>query len=601
MRTSQQRQLDYESQQLIRQLLQTPIEEKQPTTQLYFDVAVKFGKTTEYRLLWFRFDARKLFLMRHSDIRTEILFSAFSYVTLENNPSRIKLIVNDCIETPKTYEIYTQSDNDTIQIFQILRSLSTVPKRCIYQQDYYLDYVNKKMFITCKKRGQKTWAKREMYIYNGLFILYQQGGQIPRTICPLSEKVQITLHPNNIMEITTPIRRILLHFDNERKLIDVYNCFMTCEQYTRQLYMPIKDFQVGKLGDLHQTCKDVCIKNNLYPEECYDNFPVLCEILRAVTKKRCVTVGDKKATKKEEEELTRRPPPPQQIHYPEDDLRLYCVKEDPKRIFTNWQSVGRGGFGEVFKAERKEDKKTVAVKVLRHSIDERYAKIGIEIARMNKWKHPNLMDTIGCYLHDHKVYIAMDYCNMGNLKQLLKQRNQQTSFPDIAFILLFTIKGLNYIHETGFIHRDIKTANILMTDRYCVKVIDFGLVVRKSSQPQNRAGSKSYMAPEVIKQMPYDEKIDIWSIGCVAQELFEGQPPYKEHGLIKGMFKTAAFGAQYLRDESKALHVFVDFINRCFYYNPRDRPSCADLLKHPFLQLANDSYYMRRFYESNLY
>ena len=202
------RKLDDETLQLIQQSQSKPIALKTPLKELFFDTAINFGERYLYRIIHFRFDIRKIFFIRHAQAKEEFCFTQISEVQLEKY---VKLTVVDMRGFPKHFHIMTQTTNDTIQIFQILRSLSTVPKRCIYQQDYYLDYVNKKMFITCKKRGQKTWAKREMYIYNGLFILYQQGGQIPRTICPLSEKVQITLHPNNIMEITTPIRRILLH------------------------------------------------------------------------------------------------------------------------------------------------------------------------------------------------------------------------------------------------------------------------------------------------------------------------------------------------------------------------------------------------------
>ncbi|BFU20742.1 serine/threonine-protein kinase, putative [Entamoeba histolytica HM-1:IMSS-B] len=590
--------LDYDSRQLIEQLMLTPNDKRTPLNQIFFDVAVGFNKRTEYRMLWFRFDIRKLYFLRHGDPREELLFSSFSFVTLEDNNSKIKLIVTDFVENPKTYFIITQSQSDTLQIFQLLRGISTRPTMLFFEQDFYQDYVNKKRTVACKKRGQTAWARRDMIIFNGLFVLYGETGRIPLTMCPMCDKVNIMRHPRNVLEITTSIRRILLHFDSDIDMNDTYECLLTCDQYIRQPIMfPVKDFFTGKLGDLHQSCREVCIKNMLYPEECFDNFPVLCEILRAVTKKRCVTVGDRKTTKKEEEELTRRPPPPPQVPLQEDDLGQYCIKEDPKKYYSNFVSVGKGGFGEVFKATRKEDGAAVALKVLRHSVDERYAKIGCEVARMKLWDHPNLIKTIGCFLYDHKVYIGMEFCSGGTLKSMLKPRNQGLSFSEIAYILKQSLQGIAYIHQTGFIHRDIKTANILMDDHYCVKVIDFGLVVRKSSQPQNRAGSKSYMAPEVIKQIPYDEKVDIWSIGCVAQELLESQPPYKEHGVIKGMFKTAAFGAQYLRDETKAIEPFVDFVNKCFAYDPRDRPSCDELLTHKFLQYAQQSNYMRRCYE----
>ena len=86
------------------------------------------------------------------------------------------------------------------------------------------------------------------------------------------------------------------------------------------------------------------------------------------------------------------------------------------------------------------------------------------------------------------------------------------------------------------------------------------------------------MAPEVIRQEPYGAKVDIWSVGCVAQELFEGQPPYRELGMMKGIFKTATVGACGLRQPTKALPEFVDFLGHCFAFSPDERFSAEQLL-----------------------
>ncbi|ELP94750.1 serine/threonine protein kinase, putative [Entamoeba invadens IP1] len=572
----QPRVLDYESLRKIEQLETTPPSQRKVLNQLYFDVAVGQNKRIEYRLLWFRFDIRKLYLLRHGEPLEELLYSSFSYVTLEEG--RIKLVTTDLVENSKVYTIHTQSPHDTVQIFTILRAISTVPTTQFYEEDYFQDYVNKKTSVLCKKRGMNAWSRREMIIFNGLFVLYNETSNIPITMCPMYEKVVLICHPRAILEITTLIRRILLHFESDAAMTETYNVLMTCLQYERHpAVYSVKDFFSGKLADLQQGCRDVCVKNQLYPEECSDKFAVLCEILRAVLKKKVVTQGTQKAVKKEEEELTRRAAPPPQQSMPEDDLTQYCERRDPKLLFKSFTSIGKGGFGEVFRAYSIKTNTPIALKVLKHSVDERYAKIGSEVARMKLWNHQNLIKTSGCWMFEHKVYIGMEYCSTGTLKSMIKPRGNCLGFPDIAYILLSTLSGLDYIHKSGFIHRDIKTANILMDDRFCIKIIDFGLVVRKSSMPQNRAGSKSYMAPEVIKQQPYDEKVDVWSVGCVAQELMESQPPYKEHGVIKGMFKTAAFGAQYLRDETKAPVDFVDFVDLCFEYDAKNRPSCESL------------------------
>ncbi|EKE37169.1 hypothetical protein ENUP19_0040G0021 [Entamoeba nuttalli] len=571
---NQQRKLDDESLHIIKELQQIPDSKKTFLTEICFDVAITFGKRTEYRMLYFNFKLRKLFFLRHAKVREEILFSSLSQVGLDD---KIKIIWNDLFGNATTHYIITQSYSDTVQIFYLLRTLSFHPLSKFFEEDFKHDIVKKKYSVKCKKRGQTAWAHRQMIIYNGEFILFGDNPHIPLTICPLASKVSFTIHANYILEINTAIRKIILSFSNDHELNMTYNTLMTCEQFIRPpVIIKVRTFTSNKLAYLLNSCRDICIKNMLYPDECVEHFAVLCEILRAITKKRSVTQGNKKEIMIEEDEYLKKPQIGKKIIYPEDELKQYCLTDDPKKYYKNFVSVGKGGFGDVYKVQRIDEQGYVALKVLKHSVEERSEKMGIEVARMKLWDHPNLIKMIGCWLFGNQVFISMEYCSLGTLKTIIK--NQPMPLQDIAYVIQCTLKGLEYIHKQGFIHRDIKTTNIMLDGNYNVKIIDFGLVVRINSNPSNRAGSKSYMAPEVIKQIPYNEKVDVWSIGCVAQELFETQPPYKEHGVIKGMFKTAVYGAEGLRDITKAPVDFVDFINKCFVFESKDRASCTELL-----------------------
>ena len=303
--------------------------------------------------------------------------------------------------------------------------------------------------------------------------------------------------------------------------------------------MIAKDFFSGRLSELTPTCRELCGKNQLYPEECEDKFDILCEVLRAQTKKRYATVQEKrnfqaqqqkidKMDESEKEQLraerAERKKNEQSLIPAEDNMKQYCKEEDPHHLFTNLVAVGKGGFGQVFQCNRVEDNKVIALKVLKHTIDERGSKIGSEVSRLYHWKHPNIVSFEGAWIFNTQVYIAMEYCAAGTLKDIQKQRSQPFNENDTAYLVRESLKGIHFIHEEGFIHRDIKMSNIMVKQNCDVKLIDFGLVVRKSQNPSNRAGSKAYMAPEVIKQVPYDEKVDIWSMGCVAQELLERLP-----------------------------------------------------------------------------
>ena len=112
-------------------------------------------------------------------------------------------------------------------------------------------------------------------------------------------------------------------------------------------------------------------------------------------------------------------------------------------------------------------------------------------------------------------------------------------------------------------------------------------MVFSSPPPQSRAGSKQYMAPEVIKMIPYTNKVDIWSTGCVLQEIIEGKPPYREYSLLRSMFRTATIGEQGLR----GFHSddFNGFCYHCFRFAPEERWSAETLLKHPYILKAASS------------
>ena len=584
--------LTEQSKQLLKTFIETPQENKTYIDNIYFDIAVGFREddTMEYRMIDIDFVTKRVKLIRHGKVREEYPFTSLNTVVVTSSPTQYKMKLS-LWEQPSII-LLMQNESDFNSLFEVLRRITTDYKTMLYKEDFMHDYVHLIKTFVCKKHGKTFWARRQLNIYNGLIALYNVDGKIPLTILPLSENVEISKHQKFILIFQCVIRRVYLRFETEEECSEVEELCKNVQQYFHKpMQMSSKDFYSGKLSDLTPTCRELCTKNHLYPEECEDHFDVLCEILRSQTKKRYATITEKRLLQQrlenkeqlraERAERAKKEQPP-----PEDDLIRYCKKEDPNKYFTNLVSIGKGGFGEVFYVQRIEDSKPLALKMLKHSIDERYAKIGIEVARLCNWKHPNIVGFEGAWIYNNQVFIGMEYCSLGTLKTLLKNRMRPFQEVDTAFLLQETLKAISYIHQTGFIHRDIKTANIMLKQNYDVKVIDFGLVVRKSSNPSNRAGSKAYMAPEVIKQIPYDEKVDIWSLGCVGAELYEGNPPYREMGMMKALFKIAAIGWTGLRSPDKAMPEFVDFLDKCFIYDPKERWSAEQLLEHPFMKQA---------------
>jgi len=177
----------------------------------------------------------------------------------------------------------------------------------------------------------------------------------------------------------------------------------------------------------------------------------------------------------------------------------------------------------------------------------------------------------------------MDYCDGGSLKKLVEKCFLEEQH--IAYIATQVLQGLAYLHANHNIHRDIKADNILLNVDASVKIADLGIAVDldEISELLGLCGSKYWMAPEMIKFLPYDYKVDIWGFGSLMMELAEGSPPYYGHHSMWAMFMVATKGAPDLQILDKWSDNFKDFLQQCFQHHPDVRPSAIQLLQHPFI------------------
>jgi len=266
-------------------------------------------------------------------------------------------------------------------------------------------------------------------------------------------------------------------------------------------------------------------------------------------------------------------------------------RSDPTKTYPNPKKIGEGAAGEVFMAISEVTGRRVAIKKMTLA-NQNLKLLLTEIAIMKDSHHPNIVDYIDSYIVEEKLWVVMEYMDGGCLTEILEHYDTMPMQErHIARICFETLKGLIYIHSLHRIHRDIKSDNILMSLTGEVKLADFGYAAQLTKQKQKRntiVGTPYWMAPELIRGQSYETKVDVWSLGIMAMEMAEGEPPYMEFPPLRALFLITTKGIPPLKDGKRWSPIFKDFVSKCLEKEPDNRIDSVELLKHPFLKTACD-------------
>lgn len=265
-------------------------------------------------------------------------------------------------------------------------------------------------------------------------------------------------------------------------------------------------------------------------------------------------------------------------------------RRNPQHDFELIQRVGSGTYGDVYKARNIETGALAAVKIIKLEPGDDFSIIQQEIFMVKECTHPNIVAYFGSYLSREKLWICMEYCGGGSLQDIYHVTGPLSELQ-IAYVSRETLQGLGYLHTKGKMHRDIKGANILLTDKGDIKLADFGVAAKITATIAKRKsfiGTPYWMAPEVAaveKNGGYNQLCDIWAVGITSIELAELQPPMFDLHPMRALFlmSKSSFQPPKLKDKNKWSPTFHNFVKLSLTKNPKKRPTAEKLLSHPYV------------------
>ena len=256
------------------------------------------------------------------------------------------------------------------------------------------------------------------------------------------------------------------------------------------------------------------------------------------------------------------------------------------------KKIGNGSFSSVYKVRRKQDNNIYALKkvrLLKLKEKEKQAALN-EVRILASIKSPFIISYKEAFIEesDKSLCIVMEYADDGDLYQKICQFKKMNLFmeeSDIWRVFIQMVKGLKILHDLKILHRDLKSANILLFNDGTAKIGDCNvskIFYGDMEVGYTQTGTPYYASPEVWNNEPYDKKSDIWSLGIITYEMLNLTPPFKA-GNMEALYKKIMRG-QYARINSRYSRDIAEIVSSILLIDPKERPSCDELLKNEMVK-----------------
>lgn len=253
------------------------------------------------------------------------------------------------------------------------------------------------------------------------------------------------------------------------------------------------------------------------------------------------------------------------------------------------EKLGDGAYSIVYKVKRLSDKIIYALKKVRISKlkDKEKRNALNEIRILASINHPNIIAYKEAFFDEttQSLCLVMEYADGGDLLEKIRLYQKKGCYMSESFIwsmLIQLIRGLKCLHDLDIIHRDIKSANVFLTGNGGVKMGDMNVSkIAKDCLLHTQTGTPYYASPEVWKDLPYDKKSDLWSLGCVLYEAVCLKPPFRADDM-QNLFKKVSKG-DYVPIPKTFSSDLSYVIDNLIQTNPENRLRCSDVLSLPFI------------------